>query len=130
MRKNSIKNTRINQEVLRVLSSVIRHDMKDPRIAVMTSVTDVIVAPDLKTCKVYISVYGLENEKDLKKGLKSASGWLRHELSQRLHLRYTPELIFELDNSIEHGAHISEIMNRPGFLNESVEDEKQEENQK
>ncbi len=121
---------RTNDDIQLVLSELLR-GIKDPRVNQgLISVVRTETTGDLRYCKVYISVYGLENEKDLKKGLKSASGWLRHELSQRLHLRYTPELIFELDNSIEHGAHISEIMNRPGFLNESVEDEKQEENQK
>ena len=121
---------RTNDDIQLVLSELLR-GIKDPRVNQgLISVVRTETTGDLRYCKVYISGYGLENEKDLKKGLKSASGWLRHELSQRLHLRYTPELIFELDNSIEHGAHISEIMNRPGFLNESVEDEKQEENQK
>ncbi|MBS7403522.1 MAG: 30S ribosome-binding factor RbfA [Oscillospiraceae bacterium] len=121
---------RTNDDIQLVLSELLR-GIKDPRVNQgLISVVRTETTGDLRYCKVYISVYGLENEKDLKKGLKSASGWLRHELSQRLHLRYTPELIFELDNSIEHGAHISEIMNRPGFLNESVKDEKQEENQK
>ena len=120
---------RTNDDIQLVLSELLR-GIKDPRVNQgLISVVRTETTGDLRYCKVYISVYGLENEKDLKKGLKSASGWLRHELSQRLHLRYTPELIFELDNSIEHGAHISEIMNRPGFLNESVKDEKQEENQ-
>ena len=121
---------RTNDDIQLVLSELLR-GIKDPRVNQgLISVVRTETTGDLRYCKVYISVYGLENEKDPKKGLKSASGWLRHELSQRLHLRYTPELIFELDNSIEHGAHISEIMNRPGFLNESVKDEKQEENQK
>ena len=121
---------RTNDDIQLVLSELLR-GIKDPRVNQgLISVVRTETTGDLRYCKVYISVYGLENEKDLKKGLKSASGWLRHELSQRLHLRYTPELIFELDNSIEHGAHISEIMNRPGFLSESVKDEKQEENQK
>jgi ribosome-binding factor A len=76
----------------------------------MISITRVDTTGDLRYSKVYLSVYGLQDEKELKKGLKSASGWLRHELGQALDLRYTPELIFELDKSIEYGAHINEII--------------------
>ena len=65
---------------------------------------------DLRYCTVYLSVLGDVNEKELKKGLKSCGGWLRHELGASLSLRYTPELIFELDRSIEHGAHINDII--------------------
>ena len=111
MRKNSIKNTRINQEVLRVLSSVIRHDMKDPRIAVMTSVTDVIVAPDLKTCKVYISVLGDEDtRRNTMKGLRSAEGFIRSRLAAELNLRHTPVLTFLEDTSIEYGVKMTKLL--------------------
>ncbi|MGI5984328.1 MAG: 30S ribosome-binding factor RbfA [Clostridiales bacterium] len=107
---------RTNDDIQLVLSELLR-SIKDPRINQgMISVTRTETTGDLRYCKVYLSVYGLENEKELKKGLKSASGWLRRELGKRLSLRYTPELIFELDNSIEHGAHINEIISQPGFL--------------
>lgn len=116
---------RTNDDIRIVLSELLR-SIKDPRVNQgMISVVRTETTGDLSYCKVYVSVFGLENEKELKKGLKSASGWLRRELSRRLKLRATPELIFELDNSIEHGAHISEIMNQPGFL---PKDETQEEN--
>lgn len=109
---------RTNDDIQLVLSELLR-SIKDPRVNQgMISVTHTETTGDLRYCKVFISVYGLENEKELKKGLKSASGWLRRELSKKLSLRYTPELIFELDNSIEHGAHINEMMSEPGFLNE------------
>ncbi len=112
---------RTNDDIQLVLSELLR-SIKDPRVNQgMISVTRTETTGDLRYCKVYLSVYGLENEKEFKKGLKSASGWLRRELSQKLSLRYTPELIFELDNSIEHGAHINEIISRPGFLGASEE---------
>ena len=112
MRKNSIKNTRINQEVMRELSLIIRGDLKDPRIHPMTSVTLVEVAPDLKTCKAYISVLGDgEALKETLKGLKSAGGYIRREVGQRLHLRKTPEINFVADDSIEHGMNIARMLN-------------------
>lgn len=113
---------RTNDDIRIVVAELLR-SIKDPRVNQgMISVTRTETTNDLRYCKVYLSVYGLQNEKELKKGLKSASGWLRRELGKKLSLRYTPELVFELDNSIEHGAHINEIMSRPGFLNETSED--------
>ena len=111
MRKNSIKNTRINAEVQRELSSIIRTEIKDPRIAMMTSVTGALVAPDLKTCKVYISVLGDEKAKeDTIRGLRSAEGYIRRLLARNLNLRNTPELAFVLDQSIEYGVHMSKLI--------------------
>ncbi len=108
MKKNSVKNTRINEAVREELSSIIRNDVKDPRIALMTSVTGAIVATDLKTCKVLISVLGDEKQKaDTMAGLKSSSGYIRHQLAVRLNLRNTPELHFQLDESIEYGVRMS-----------------------
>ncbi|MDO5135518.1 MAG: 30S ribosome-binding factor RbfA [Eubacteriales bacterium] len=108
MRKNSIKNTRINGEVQKELSAIIRGEIKDPRIHPMTSVMAVEVAPDLKTCKVYVSVLGDENaKKDTISGLKSAEGYIRRELARSLNLRNTPELRFILDESIEYGVRMS-----------------------
>ena len=112
MRKNSIKNTRINQEVQKELSEIIRAGIKDPRINPMTSVVAVEVAPDLKTCKAYISVLGdEESQKDTLAGLKSAEGYVRRELARRINLRNTPELKFILDQSIEYGVNMSKLIN-------------------
>ena len=106
MRKNSIKNTRINMEVQRELSEIIRREIKDPRIHPMTSVVAVQVTPDLKYCKAYISVLGNEEEaKNTITGLKSGEGYIRRELARRVNLRNTPEISFILDQSIEHGVH-------------------------
>ena len=107
MRKNSIKNTRINGEVMRELSNVIRGEIKDPRIHPLTSVVAVEVAPDLKTCKAYISVLGDEKaQEDTLKGLKSAEGYIRTKLAKNINLRNTPEIRFILDQSIEYGVKI------------------------
>lgn len=111
MRKNSIKNTRINAEVQKELSSILRMEIKDPRIAAMTSVTGAQVAPDLKTCKVYISVLGDDRAKeDTIRGLRSAEGFIRRLLARNLNLRNTPELSFVLDQSIEYGVHMSKLI--------------------
>jgi len=121
MRKNSIKNTRVNSEVQKELSVIIRQEIKDPRIDMMTSVTDVIVATDLKTCKVFISVLGDEKAKaDTIAGLRSAEGFIRKQLARTLNLRNTPTLTFMLDNSIEYGATMSK----------KIDEVKQEEGQK
>ena len=108
MRKNSVKNTRINGEVLKELSNIIRSEIKDPRINPMTSVVAVEVAPDLKTCKAYISVLGdAESGAETLKGLEQASGFIRRELARTINLRNTPELTFVLDTSIEYGNYMS-----------------------
>ena len=107
MKKRSIKNTRVNTEVQRELSDIIRN-MKDPRVAPWTSVVAVEVAPDLKTCKAYISVLGGKKEQeDTIAGLKNAEGFIRHELARTLNLRNTPEICFILDQSIEYGVNMS-----------------------
>lgn len=112
MRKNSIKNTRINGEVLRELSNIIRGEIKDPRINPMTSVVAVEVAPDLKTAKAYISVLGDEDsQKSTLAGLKSAEGYIRRELARNINLRNTPQITFILDQSIEYGVKMSKMIN-------------------
>lgn len=111
MRKNSIKNTRINQEVQRELSMLIARELKDPRIHPMTSVVHAEVAPDLKTAKIYVSVLGDEqNRQDTLKGLRSAAPFLRGQLAHGLNLRNTPELIFIADQSIEYGVAMSKLI--------------------
>ena len=112
MRKNSIKNTRINGEVQKELSVIIQSEIKDPRIHPLTSVTAVEVAPDLKTCKAYISVLSEKQAKDATlRGLTNAEGYVRRELARRLNLRNTPEIRFILDESIEYGVNMSKKIN-------------------
>jgi len=102
---------RINEDIARVLASLLR-SIKDPRVNQgIISVTAVDTTSDLRHANVFLSIYQLRSEKDFLKGLKSASGFLRHELGQSLNLRYTPELHFELDKSIERGARINTILN-------------------
>ncbi len=129
MRKNSIKNTRINGEVLRELSNIIRGEIKDPRIAPMTSVVAVEVAPDLKTCKAYISVLGDEEaQKNTLIGLRSAEGYIRTKLAKSINLRNTPEIRFILDQSIEYGIRMSKMISDVNKdLNENPETETEEE---
>ena len=123
MRKNSIKNIRINEEVKKELSNIIRNELKDPRIHMMTSVVSVEVAPDLKTCKAYISVLGSEKEAaDTLAGLKSASGYIKTKLARSINLRNTPEMFFRLDQSIEHGIHIAHLLDELHM--ESADEEK------
>ncbi len=108
MKKGSIKNTRINSEVQKELSNILREGIKDPRIAPFTSVTSVEVAPDLKTCKAYISVLGDEKaQQDTLEGLKSAEGYIRRELAHTVNLRNTPEITFIVDQSIEYGVNMT-----------------------
>ncbi|MBD5470667.1 MAG: 30S ribosome-binding factor RbfA [Lachnospiraceae bacterium] len=105
MRKNSVKNTRVNGEVHRALAEIIRSEIKDPRINPMTSVVTVEVAPDLKTCKAWISVLGNEeSQKSTIEGLKSAEGYIRNLLAKEINLRNTPEIKFILDQSIAYGV--------------------------
>ena len=108
MRKNSVKNTRINGEVQKVLAEIIRGDIKDPRISPLTSVVAVEVAPDLKSCKAWISVLGGdEARKATYEGLKSAEGYIRRQLAQTINLRNTPDITFIMDQSIEYGVNMA-----------------------
>lgn len=107
----SNKLARTNDDIQRVLSALLR-EIKDPRVQQgMISVTRVETTGDLRYSKIWLSVLGMQDEKEFKRGLKSASGWLRRELSSSMNLRYTPELVFEIDHSIEYGAHINQVIN-------------------
>ena len=108
MRKNSSKNTRINGEVQKILAEIIRGEIKDPRIPEFTSIVSVEVAPDLKNCKAYVSVFGDDEAANKAiEGLTSASGFIKNRLARELNLRNTPELHFHLDQSIAYGVDMS-----------------------
>lgn len=108
----SNKLARTNDDIQRVISDLLR-EIKDPRVQQgMISVTRVETTGDLRYSKIWLSVLGMKDEKEFRKGLKSASGWLRRELGNSMSLRYTPELVFEVDHSIEYGAHISDLINK------------------
>ena len=106
---------RINEEIQREMSTLIRN-VKDPRVTGMISVTAVNTTPDLKFCKVYISVLDKSDVNQVLKGLKSASGFLRRELGRTLNLRNTPELNFVRDDSIDYGAHILDMLRDPNVV--------------
>ncbi|HIR98482.1 MAG TPA: 30S ribosome-binding factor RbfA [Candidatus Merdisoma faecalis] len=131
MRKNSIKNTRINGEVRRELSAIIQNEIKDPRIHPMTSVVEVEVAPDLKSAKAYISVLGDEQaQRDTLEGLRSAEGYIRRALARTVNLRNTPEIRFIMDQSIEYGVHMSKLIddvNRDSLEKEGDKDDQADE---
>lgn len=111
--KNNNRITRINDEIMKELSQIIRAEVKDPRIGVMTSVIRVDTTQDLKYCKVYVSVLGNEEDKkNVMQGLKNANGFIRHLIAERVNLRATPELIFKLDESVEYAVHMSELIDK------------------
>lgn len=111
MRKNSIKSVRVNGEVKRVLAEIIRSEIKDPRIDPFTSVVEVEVAPDLKTCKAWISVLGGEEAaQNTLAGLRSAEGYIKNQLAKKINLRNTPEIRFIMDQSIAYGVSMSKLI--------------------
>lgn len=112
MRKGSIKNTRINNEVLKEVSIMLHGELSDPRISPMASVSYVEVATDLKTCKIFISVIGADDKEkqDTLAGLNSAKGYIRRELAHRVNLRNTPEITFILDDSTEYGNRLMNLI--------------------
>lgn len=119
---NHARMARINEEVMRTLSELLR-TVKDPRISpLMLSVLRCEVTNDLRWCKVYISVLGDYDAKELRKALKSASGYLRSGLAQTLSLRYTPELIFQIDDSLQEGARITEMLRNLNIKSDDYED--------
>ncbi len=136
MRKHSVKNERINAEVQRELSNIIRNEVKDPRIPLLISVVEVEVAPDLKTCKAYLSVLGDEKVvADTKAALKSAGGFIRSRLAKNLNLRLTPEISYYMDQSIEYGVNMSsridQVMkeqNEKAALRDEAEEAAEEQN--
>lgn len=131
MRKNSVKNTRVNGEVQRVLAEIIRGEIKDPRISPWTSVVAVEVAPDLKSCKAWISVLGGDEVRESTlQGLKSAEGFIKMKLAKKINLRNTPEITFVMDQSIEYGVNMSRKIDEVIARDEQAQaDQTQEENE-
>ncbi len=120
--KNNNRIGRIDEEYRKELSQIISYDLKNPNVTGMISVTKVKVTPDLKYAKVYISILNSKNIKDTMDGLKKSSGFIRSELARRINLRNTPELVFEIDDSLEYGAKIDSIL-------KEIIPEKKDENQ-
>ena len=128
MRKNSVKNTRVNGEVQKVLAEIIRGELKDPRINPMTTVMEVEVAPDLKSAKAYISVLGdKESQENTLAGLNSAMGFVRNQLAKRINLRNTPEIRFIMDQSVEYGINMSKLIDEVNAKMHQKEDAEAEE---
>lgn len=104
---------RINEEMKKEISNIIRNDIKDPRVTAMVSVTKVDVTKDQKYAKVYVSIYGKDKSKgETFEALKNSAGFIRKEVGHRVKLRNTPEIIIELDNTIEYGMHIDKILQK------------------
>ena len=110
MPKNNNRQGRIDEEFRKELSQLISFELKEPSVTGMVSVTKVKVTPDLKYAKVYVSILNSKNVKDTLAALKKSSGYIRSELAKRVNLRNTPEIIFELDDSLEYGARIDSIL--------------------
>ena len=121
------RTARINEEIMKALSEILP-TVKDPRLqGCMLSIVRCEATPDLRWCKVYISVLGSYDAKELKRGFKSVSGFLRRELAHMLTLRYTPELVFEIDDSISYGVHISKLLNDLDIKHDEDEEEELDE---
>ncbi|GIM27799.1 ribosome-binding factor A [Clostridium polyendosporum] len=110
----SYRGGRINEEVRKEVSDIIRNNIKDPRLTAMVSITNVSVTKDLRFAKVYVSIFGKNEEEQQNSflALKNSSSFVRKEIGHRINLRYTPEIIFEMDNSIEHGLHIDALLEK------------------
>lgn len=125
--KNNNRITRINDEIMKELSQIMRAELKDPRIGVMTSVLRVDTTADLKYCKVFVSVLGNEEEKkSVMEGLKNAHGFIRHLLAERVNLRNTPELLFKLDESVEYGVRMTKLIDEVNKTSTLAKDEQSE----
>ncbi|MCM0648582.1 30S ribosome-binding factor RbfA [Clostridium swellfunianum] len=113
---------RINEEIKKEVSEIIRNEVRDPRLTAMVSVTRVDVTKDLRYAKVFVSIFGNEEEKkNSLNALKNSSGFIRREVGHRVNLRFTPEITIELDNTIEHGMHINALI-------ESIKEHKSNDN--
>ena len=121
MPKNENRLNRINEELKKELSQVINYELKNPNVTGMISVTRVKITPDFKFAKVYVSILNSKNMKKTLEGLKESSGFLRSKLAKTVNLRVTPELVFELDDSLEYGARIDSILKSLNINNEDID---------
>ena len=107
-----IRHQRLEQDVKVALSNIISYDVKDPSVTgTMVSVTDVKITPDQKYAKIYVSIFGKKNKIEVIDALKKASGYIKSELARKVKMKNMPELVFELDDSIEYGSHMDEVIN-------------------
>ena len=126
MPKNEARLNRINEELKKELSQVLNYELKNPNVTGMLSVTRVKITPDFKYAKVYVSILNSKNIKKTMEGLKESAGFLRSKLAKTVNLRITPELVFELDDSLEYGARIDSILKDLNVkkINETNENDK------
>ncbi|MDI9475925.1 MAG: 30S ribosome-binding factor RbfA [Natronincolaceae bacterium] len=114
---------RLAEEIKKIASDIIRNELKDPRVSPMTSITEVDLTRDLRYVNIYVSILGDEEEKrETVEGLTRASGFIRREIGKNIKARYTPEVIFKLDNSIERGIHMYNIITKVSEQEKSVPD--------
>ena len=117
---------RIEEEVKKVVSVFIDRNLKDPRLNGLISVTKVSVSKDLKYCKIYVSMLGTKDTNEAMQALESSAGLVRKEIGDKIRMFYTPEVKFEMDTSMEYGAHIQNIINELGITHDESEEEKEE----
>ena len=110
MAKNEARLNRINEELRKELSSILAYELKNPNITGMLSVTKVKITPDFKYAKVYVSILNSKDVNKTMEGLKESSGFIRSRIAKEVNLRITPELVFEIDDSLEYGARIDKIL--------------------
>lgn len=127
MPKNEARLNRINEELKKELSQVLNYELKNPNVTGMISVTKVKITPDFKYAKVYVSILNSKNIKNTMEGLRESSGFIRSRLAKTVNLRITPELVFEVDDSIEYGAKIDSILKELNVKRENVEETNNEE---
>ena len=110
MPKNETRLNRINEELRKEISNIISFELKNPDVTGLVSVTKAKITPDLKYAKIYVSILNSKNTKQTLAGLKKSAGFIRTEIAKKINLRITPELVFELDDSLEYGAKIDSIL--------------------
>ena len=114
---------RIEEEIKKVASKVISQELKDPRLTGLITITKVHVTKDLKYCKVFVSMLGTKNTEDAMNALKSGSGLVRKAIGNNIRMHSTPEVILELDNSLEYGAHIQNVIKELNIKHDEEENE-------
>ena len=122
MSKNEARLGRVNEELMKAISHIITYELKNPDVTGMISVTRVKVTPDLKYAKVYVSILNPKSVEETMKGLKESAGFIRSQVAKTINLRITPELVFELDDSMEYGMRIDNILKE---INENKEQKEQ-----
>ena len=126
MPKNEARLNRINEELKKELNQVLNYELKNSNVTGMLSVTRVKITPDFKYAKVYVSIYNSKNVKKTMEGLKESAGFIRSRLAKTLNLRITPELVFEIDDSLEYGARIDSILKEINIPKDTGKEEKDE----